>query len=150
MKISLLSIIISVLSLGCFAQVQNPVTWTFSSKKLSGNQYELKMTATLTKGWHIYSQNTPEGGPEPTKFTFTPDALVTNTGRPKEVGKLEKSHDANFGIDVLNFSNKVEFVQKVTVKNAIKTNVSGKVYYMVCDDSKCLPPKEVGFSIALK
>ena len=53
------------------AQVKNPVKWTHSAKKLSNGKYELHMTATVEKGWHIYSQNTPDGGPVPTTFTFT-------------------------------------------------------------------------------
>ncbi|UEG48675.1 hypothetical protein LK994_08500 [Ferruginibacter lapsinanis] len=137
---------------GSVSAQQNPVKWTFSAKKLAGdkNKYELKITATLPKGWHIYSQNTPEGGPEPTKFTFAKNALVTNTSKPKEVGKLVKQHDENFGIDVLHYADKVDFVQVVTVKGKIKTNVSGEVYYMVCTDSRCLPPTTTPFNIALK
>ncbi len=150
MKKSILSVLTVLITLGCFAQLKSPVAWSFTSKKLSGNKYELKMSASVGNGWHIYSQKTPIGGPEPTQFTFSPNALVNNTGTPKEVGKMVKKHDDSFGIDVMYYSNKVDFVQTVTVKGAIKTNVSGKVYFMVCDDSKCLPPTEVSFNIALK
>ncbi len=140
----------TIFALSSFAQPGNPVSWTFSAKKLAGNKYELRMSANLSKPWHIYSQKTPDGGPEPTQFTFNPNALVTHTGTPTEKGKLQKIHDKNFGVDVLFYSNNVDFLQIVTVKAAIKTNISGKVYYMVCDDSKCLPPTEVPFNIALK
>ena len=73
------------------AQAQlNPISWTFTAKKLAGNQYELHMTATPPAGWHIYSQNTPEGGPIPTSFTFNNNALVTLSGKVKETGKTVK------------------------------------------------------------
>jgi thiol:disulfide interchange protein DsbD len=140
----------SAFTMTSFAQMSNPVNWTFTAKKLQGNNYEIQMSANLDKPWHIYSQNTLDGGPEPTKFTFNPNALVTISGKTTEKGKLQKIHDKNFGVDVLFYSNKVDFVQKLTVKGPIKTNISGKVYYMVCDDSKCLPPTEVTFNIALK
>ncbi len=143
-------LIAAAFTMTSFAQMEKPVNWTFTAKKLPGNKYEISMTANLSKPWHIYSQNTPDGGPEPTKFTFSPNALVSLTGKTTEQGKLQKIHDKNFGVDVLFYSNKVNFVQIVTVKGPIKTNISGNVYYMVCDDSKCLPPTEVPFNIALK
>lgn len=132
------------------AQSNPLVKWHFAAKKLSATKYELKMTASLPAGWHIYSQNMEEGGPEPTKFTFAKNALLVNQGKPKEIGKLIKSHDENFGIDVKYYANKVDFVQTVTLKGKIKTNVSGEVEYMICNDSKCLPPTTARFNIALK
>lgn len=131
---------------------QSPVKWNFTAKRAAAakNKYELHMTALLPAGWHIYSQNTPEGGPEPTKITFANNALVVHAGKPKEIGKLVKKHDDNFGVDVLHYAGKVDFVQTVTVKGSIKTNVSGEVYYMICTDSKCLPPTTAKFNIALK
>ena len=147
----LLTALLLNFSIVAFAQpANNLVKWTFAAKKLSGNQYQITMTANLSAGWHIYSQNMEEGGPEPTKFTFAKNALLVNVGKPKEVGKLIKSHDENFGIDVKYYSKKVDFVQIVTVKGKIKTNLSGEVYYMICDDSKCLPPTTTKFNIALK
>jgi thiol:disulfide interchange protein DsbD len=132
------------------AQSNNLVQWKFASKKLRDNKYELKITATLSSGWHIYSQNMAEGGPEPTKFTFAKNALISNEGKPKEMGKMVTSHDENFGIDVKYYSNKVDFLQTVTLKGKIKTNVSGEVAYMICNDSRCLPPTTVKFNIPIK
>ncbi len=149
MKKTVFAVLLTTMSFLAIAQKSNPVTWAFNAKKLAANKYELRMTATLAKTWHIYSQKTPDGGPIPTAFTFSPNALVVNTGKPKEAGKLKRVKDKNFGVDVLFYSDKVDFVQTVTVKGNIKTNISGKVEYMVCDDSKCLPPTEVPFSIAL-
>jgi thiol:disulfide interchange protein DsbD len=36
------------------------------------------------------------------------------------------------------------------VKGTVKTNMAGKVEYMLCNDKECLPPKKVDFSIALQ
>ncbi len=132
------------------AQV-NPVQWSFTAKKIAQNKYEVRMTASLLKGWHIYSQKTPDGGPEPTKITFLPGALVKiAAGIPKETGTLIKKMDNSFGVNVFYYSGKVDFVQTVTVKGPVKTNISGDINYMVCDDSKCLPPTSVKFNILLK
>jgi hypothetical protein len=130
------------------AQVQNPVQWKFEAKK-KGTNYEIVITATVDKPWHIYSQNTPKGGPLPTNIAFKKNPLVTISGKVVETGKLEKVYDKNASIDVLFYSGKVVFTQLVKVKAGVKTNVSGTVEYMVCDDEQCLPPTKKTFDIKL-
>ena len=79
--------------------------------------------------------------------------MTVKAGKAKEVGKIEKMMDSNFGtpaIQVSYFSDKVQFVQTVTVKSVVKTNISGTVEYMVCNDSKCLPPVKKSFDLKLQ
>ncbi|HET7115825.1 MAG TPA: protein-disulfide reductase DsbD domain-containing protein [Hanamia sp.] len=134
-----------------FAQIQNPVSWSVTSKKIADKTYEIHLTANIDNGWHIYSQTTPEGGPIPTSITFTKNPLVTLDGKAKEVGKMEKHIEPLFGnIDVKQFSNKVDFVQKVKLKAPVKTSVNLSVEFMVCNDRQCLPPSTRNFSVALK
>lgn len=130
------------------SQVQNPVSWKYEAKK-KGADYEIVITATVEKPWHIYSQNTGKNGPVPTSITFKKNPLVTISGKVNETGKLEKVYDKNFSTDVLFYSNKVVFTQLVKVKAGVKTNVSGTVEYMVCDDEQCLPPSKKTFDIKL-
>ena len=132
------------------ANAQQKISWSFVAKKLTGNKYELHMTATPPMGWHVYSQTTPEGGPIPTEFKFTNNALVTvAAAKPKEAGKLVTYFDKNFKVDVKYFEGKVDFVKTVTVKGKIKTNISGTVESMICNDRTCMPPTTEKFNIAL-
>jgi thiol:disulfide interchange protein DsbD len=134
-----------------FAQIQNPVEWTATTKKISDKVYEVHLTANIDKGWHIYSQTTPEGGPWPTSLTFTKNPLLTVEGKVKEVGKMEKHNEPLFGgIDVKQFSNSVDFVQLVKLKAPVKTSVNVAVEFMVCNDKQCMPPSTRKFSVALK
>lgn len=136
---------------GSFVFAQNPVGWTFSSKKIGNNLYEVHLTANIQPGWHLYAQNQPEDAIAiPTSFTFNKNPLLDLSGKVKEVGKLEKYKDDRLGVSAHQYSDKVDFVQVVKVKGAVKTNVNGKLEYQTCDDKKCLPPKSVNFSIALK
>ena len=133
------------------AFAQNPVAWTFTSKKVSDKVYELHLTAAIEPGWHLYAQNQPEDAIAiPTTFTFSKNPLLDLNGKVKEIGKLEKFKDEKLGVAAHQYSQKVDFVQLVKVKGAAKTNVTGKLEYQTCDDKKCLPPKSVNFSIALK
>jgi hypothetical protein len=137
-------------SIASFAQPVSPVSWTFTSKKLNDNVYEVQLVATIQSGWHLYSQNQPDNAiAQPTSFNFSKNPLVAFDGKVKEVGKLEKYKDEKLEIAANQYSNKVTFVQKVKLKGKAKTNVSGKLEFQTCDDKKCLPPKTVNFSIAL-
>lgn len=149
MKKIIFALIVTISALNVFAQPKDPVTWKYESKKKSDGVYELLITATVPQPWHIYSQFTPKGGPVPTKFTFKPNPLVALDGKAKEVGKLEKTNDQTFKVEVLFFSNSVQFVQTIKLKAKAKTSVSGTVEYMVCNDEQCLPPVKKSFDIKL-
>ncbi len=148
-KIIFLFFILSV-SFMATAQIKDPVEWMFSAKKINNEDYEIHMTARIDKGWHIYSQSTPEGGPVPTSFIFNKNPLVSLDDKTKEVGTLEKNHEPLFGVEVKQFSNRVDFVQKIKVKGGVKTAFTGSVEFMVCNNVECLPPKTENFTISIK
>ena len=149
MKKIILSLLPMFLFIAAFAQMENPVKWTYTAKKIKGDVYELHMTATLEPKWHIYSQNISGDGPVPTSFAFDKNPLVKPDGKVAEMGKLEKEYDKNFGMTLKYYGNKVDFVQKIKLKAAVATLAKGKITYMVCNDKKCLPPKDVPFSIKI-
>lgn len=130
------------------AQISNPVNWTYSAVKVSDKTYEIHATAILEPKWHIYAQDAGEG-PEPTSFKFAKNPLITMDGKIKEIGDLEESFDPNFNSKLRFYANKVDFVQRVKMKSAASTVLKGTVTYMVCDDKRCLPPKDVPFSVKI-
>jgi len=148
MKKIILSLIVSACFFAANAQIENPVTWTYSAKKIKGNMYELHMTAVLEGKWHIYSQDAGEG-PVATSFAFDKNPLVKTDGNVAEAGKLEKEYDPNFKSTLKFYTGKVDFVQKVQLRSAVNTVAKGKVTYMICNDKKCLPPRDVDFSIKI-
>ena len=137
-----------IIGMSAIAQIKDPVKWKATSKKV-GNSYQVILTATLPKPWHIYSQFTGRGGPLPTALKFTKNPLLTFDGGVKEVGKLKEEYDTNFDTKVKYFGDKVDFVQMVKVKGNLKTNVNVTIEYMTCDDSQCLPPTKKTFNVSL-
>jgi hypothetical protein len=146
--------IISSFLLGCcftaMSQVQDPVTFAYSTKKIDALTYEIHLTAQIQSGWHIYSQTTPAGGPIPTTVKFGKNPLLALEGKVKEAGKLEQHFEKLFDVDVKQFSDKVDFVQIVKLKKPVKTNVSGSIEFMVCNDKECLPPTSKKFSVTIQ
>ncbi|RFS24496.1 hypothetical protein DVR12_04610 [Chitinophaga silvatica] len=148
MKRLLTALALFALPILASAQIENPVKWSFTAKKVDATTYEVHATATIEKGWHLYAQEAGEG-PEPTSFKFTKNPLATLQGKVEEVGKLHKSFDKNFNSELKYYENNVDFVQKVTVKGKAATKVKGTVTFMVCDDHQCLPPKDIDFAVSV-
>ncbi len=128
------------------AQSLKPVQWTFTSKKITDQLYEVRMDAKVNGNWHIYSQDGGEG-PFSTTFAFTQNPLLNIDGKVQELGTLKKVFEEAFGSEVRYYEKAVSFVQRVKLRGKAKTNLAGKVEYMVCNDKQCLPPAEVNFSV---
>lgn len=135
---------------GVFVKAQSgsatQVQWTYSAKKIADKTYEIHMSARIGTKWHMYAQNGGDG-PVSTSFTFTKNPLLVTEGTPKEVGKMVKVFEKSFNSEVRYYENSVDFVQTVKLKSNVKTNLSGKVEFMVCNDHECLPPTDVDFTI---
>jgi len=130
---------------------QNPVAWSFTAKKVADKTYEIHMTATIQTKWHLYSQKQPDDAVvNPTTFVFSPNPLFKLDDKTKEIGKMEVMKDDKLGISAHQYSQTVNFVQRIKLKANVKTNFNGSVEYQTCDDKKCLPPKTVNFSVAIK
>ncbi|MDJ1503741.1 protein-disulfide reductase DsbD family protein [Xanthocytophaga agilis] len=132
----------------CQAQIERPVTWEFTAKATSAQEATLTFTATIKEGWHVYSQFIEDGGPVPTSFTFTPSKDYQLVGKVEEKSTPIKAFDKTFNMNITWFANKAVFTQKVKLSKA--TKVQGSLEFMVCDDTKCLPPDQVEFAIAVE
>lgn len=116
-----LFVIFSLFAAGA-AVAQSPVSWAFSSKKIGDKLYEVRLTATMQPGWHLYAQSQPSDAvAQPTAFTFNNNPLVALDGKVKELGKLEKFHDAKLDVSAHQYSGKVDFVQRVKLRGAAST-----------------------------
>jgi thiol:disulfide interchange protein DsbD len=138
-----------VIMLTAGAQKLNPVKWTFEAVKKGDKQYDITFTANIDAPWHIYSQFVKKG-PVATSVQIKKNPLVQLKGSVKEIGSIEKKFDKNFGAEISYFSNKVQFVQQVSLKVSSKTKLTGEIEYMVCNDERCLPPTKVPFEIAIQ
>ncbi|WP_228851467.1 protein-disulfide reductase DsbD domain-containing protein [Aegicerativicinus sediminis] len=131
-----------------FAQIYDPVSWSFNATKTGSNTYEIIATATLEGEWHIYSQFTDHNGPIPTEFVFETPTNLNLLGATIENGELHEKFEEVFDANTKYFETKVDFVQKIKITD-IQQPITGYVYYMVCNNESCLPPKEVAFNIKL-
>ena len=91
-KITLILGLVFFSSLGAFAQLENPVSWSYAAKKTSSTEAVVYIKATIEDNWHLYSQNIKPGGPNKTVFTFPASkdyTLIGKTSEPKPITKYE-------------------------------------------------------------
>lgn len=127
------------------AQVLEPVKWSFDKKQVSEDIIELQFHAEMDAGWHLYSQDIPEGGPIPTSFSFEESnhyELIGDVSEPEPI----KDFDSNFDMELKFFDESATFKQRIKVTSEEDFTISGELEYMCCDDSRCLPPDYVPYS----
>lgn len=129
------------------AQSSKQVNWSYTAKKIADKTYEVHMTASIGGDYHLYAQDAGGDGPIPTAFTFTKSPLMMLDGKVKENGKLVKKFESAWNHEVKYYEKTVDFVQVVQLKSNVKTNLAGKVEFMVCNDHECLPPADVDIKI---
>ncbi|MDN3666603.1 protein-disulfide reductase DsbD domain-containing protein [Algibacter miyuki] len=131
------------------AQILEPVTWSTSVTKISDSEFDLIATATIDSGWHLYSQTVPEDGPIATSFTYEGNGKFLKKGNTQE----EEGHtvdDPVFQMEITYFEEMATFKQRIKLKTTDAFTVNGTVEFMVCDDSRCLPPTEVELTFEVK
>lgn len=135
--------------------VLEPVKWKFSTEKINGSTY-LVMKATIDEGWKMYgSFPTTSANHEECNGDLGPACLEVEIeegkslliGGVKGTKAAKKSYDKVFKGDITYYTNKVEFRQKI--KNVPNKKLVGYVYFMSCNDEKCMPPKYVDFDIVI-
>lgn len=148
-KVLFIIIILSINVSFSIAQVLDPVRWNFYERKINDNTYELIYNASIDAGWHMYGLNIGPGGPVPTSIHYKDSSSVKFISDIKLSEKPEVKFDPTFEMEVELFDHQISFTQRIQLMNPGNTLIDGYVEFMVCDDSRCLPPKEIDFTFNL-
>lgn len=148
MKTFFASIIFAFMAFVGFSQVYDPVDWEYSVEQ-NGTEATLIFTASIEEGWHVYSQILEsDDGPVATEVTFTPNPNYELIGKTTE-SKTYKEYDPNFEMNLTFFKTKAVLKQKIKLKSDQPFQVEGSVYFMVCNESMCLPPSDASHTFRL-
>ena len=144
-------VLLMLASTSLSAQILEPVKWNFSTEELSGNAYNLVFTASMDKGWTVYSQFTADDGPVPTLLTFESKDGAELVGKGEETGHKKEGLDKLFDVNVIKYLADEKFVIKQKVKASDDSKpISGYLTFMTCNDKTCLPPTDIDFTFNLK
>ena len=130
------------------AQMHEPIKCETSWEIVSDGVAELRISATIEDGWHLYSTELEDG---PTAATLVVETIegASLDGKLGFEGKEIAKYDDMFGMDVRYFEEKVTFIQRFAIESDNYT-VQGYFQYGACDDQSCLPPTNVEFSFSGK
>ena len=134
-----------LLTFTSFAHAQNHVKWTFSYVAKSST---VIASGEIDAGWHLYSQKTDENaGPIPTKMLIEASKNYKILGSAVEGTVPHEIFDKNFESTVYLFESHYAAEQQINVKKP--GTLKGEMHYMICDDTKCLPPISVPFTLEI-
>ncbi|MFN3315776.1 MAG: protein-disulfide reductase DsbD domain-containing protein, partial [Raineya sp.] len=124
-----------------FAQ-GNCSDWEVKASKTEakvGEEITISFFVTPKPNWYTYSTDFEEGGPQVTKFKFTPNPSYQLVGKVEAIAS-EKKFDDIFEMEVRFFKKRGEFRQKVKILKK-DFQISGTVEYQTCSDKngQCIP-----------
>lgn len=143
----ILTLVAAVLCAATFAQIYEPVKWSYKLNMTGKTTADVQIRATIDEGWHLYGLEIPEGGPKATSVVFEKMENAVKVGELQALSKLIKAHDVNFDMDINWYANEAVFVQKIKFADPSKVKIKGYVESMSCNDESCLPPTKNSFTL---
>ena len=147
-RLLILALIATIFSATASAQrltTPKPVRFKVEKKQVNDNTFDVLFSATIDKGWHVYSPGLPAGGPVSASITIDKSEGAEAEGPLKAIGNERNVYDEMFGMNVRYFEDAVTFSQRFHAKGG-KYDVSGRLVYGSCNDQMCLPPTSVDFN----
>ena len=124
------------------AQMIEPVHFSATLKTGSGPEAEIVFSATIDKGWHVYSTDIGQDGPIAATFNVDRMEGVETVGKLQPRGNVIKQYDEMFGMELKYFEGTATFVQKIRFTKP-EYAIDCYLEYGACNDQSCLPPSVV-------
>ena len=120
-----------------YSQAKQYVSWSFSQKKISADEFELIFKAKIEPTWHLYSQIETPDGPLPTSFEFEKSKDYVLVGKTIEPAPIEHAEPVFDNLVVRYFENAATFKQKIKAKSKTPFTIKGFIDGMACNESQC-------------
>lgn len=131
------------------AQIRQPVKWEVSTKKVKKNVYEIQASGKIRSGWHIYDLQEYVGGPNPTVFSVSGEA-VEPVGAAKITSKVVREMDEVFGMEIGTCENPVTIVQRVKATQDGLCDANVHIEWQACNNGNCLPPDDFDQTVQIE
>jgi hypothetical protein len=126
------------------------VKWNTQVVKLSETEAELRFTAQIPGGWHMFSQSVPDvNGPMALNFEFDASGDYETVGQPVENGKVKPVYEPAIDMQVNSLEGQVVYVQKVKIISGKQPVIRGVINYMLSNTNEMLPPDEEELEISI-
>ncbi|TRX72163.1 cytochrome c biogenesis protein CcdA [Carboxylicivirga sp. M1479] len=134
---------------GSFAQMEQHITWKFSTKNIEDGKVEIICEANIDEGWHVYSSELPENTAVPTGIEFEETTGFTVIEGIIEEPKPTAHFDETFGAELKWFEKKATFKKVIQLTQEGSVTIKGYIESMICNDETCMPPEMVDFELTV-
>lgn len=139
-----ITMLLAVIAIAASAQMQDPVHFSVSQKKVAPDEIEVTFSGKIDAGWHVYSTALPADGPISATITTEKNEGAAPKGSLGHRGKEINQYDNMFGMNLRFFENSVTFYQRYKLTGKAY-HVKGYLEYGSCNDEMCMPPTQVEF-----
>ena len=129
-------------SLMAWSQMVDPVHFSAQLKTGNSADAEIVFSATIDKGWHVYSTDMGDNGPTSATFKVVKLDGVELVGKLTPLGNVTTQYDKMFEMELRFFENKAMFVQKIRFTKP-QYVIDCFLEYGACNDEMCMPPTQV-------
>lgn len=144
---SLIIIVMLAFTASVTAQISQPIKWSTKLVMTSDTDGEIRISADVESGWHLYGMNLPPEGPRSTEIQFTTvngcelvDGITPSVKPMVEVDEI-------FSLKLSYWASPVAFTQKFRLlPNSKGCSIDGQISYQACNNNKCIPPTKFSFS----
>lgn len=147
LRLKLLFAALVAVMLSVASAMAQTTQWSADYKHLSGDEYDVIITAAVPEGWHIYDIIEYADGPNPTSISFEA-ADVELIGDISSDKQPTKYYDDIFMTDISYYEGTVNFTQKIKL-SAPSATILITVESMMCNDSSCLPPTDEEITLTI-
>lgn len=132
---------------GLNAQIENPVAWSIQVVETNPPKARIIFTAQIQPSWHMYDMDLPEGGPVSTEFQWEEFNHCQKQGNIIRLSSAKTYHDDIFGMELRKYDKQAVFAQDIIIEDEKDFEIKGYLRYMACNESSCLPPNTIDFTI---
>ena len=141
--------LLSLLAFAATASAQpSPVMWSIKAERVDSTVYDVKVSAMIDRGWHIYDFGPYDNSLNPTRIAVAESDACRTVGGVTADKEPHRAYDDLFGMEIGTWDGQVTFTQRVELLVPSAT-VNVTVEYSACDDRSCMPPQEEELSVAL-
>ena len=111
--------------------------------------FQISITAEPDPGWHVYDTLKTDFGPSATVVSIDTTGGVKVVEGPEVDGKLHKTYDKDYMMEVGYFEGPVTFTHKVNVPSGVES-VSANLEWMSCNNVNCDRPAQETMEIRVR
>ena len=132
-----------------FAQTDSLMHWQVSAKRITDSVYEIKASATVPSGWHLYAVNPSVDGLQETVIIAYDYENVKNIQPVAFMGTTRQINDSVFSKQLNVYSGNINITQQFAITGIIPAELKGSITASLGRKDEFIPA-ETTFTIPLE